>query len=266
MPTAAELHAAFRQFDLDGNGKISAEEFVSVLTRGGGGNPLTMQQAQQLIREFDRNNDGQLDVNEFVELMSSSKAVSMGGAFAKGVGTAFEFLDEHNVWQSITDHYIINQLGQLCGHNTIYEARYRAGPNSYCTTQGPDGTLSQVNTATGVRRLVRLVPFFFEFEEGPRHWLPVTAPEALMALTAVLASSKMMSYKATSAANGYVGSYESSLLNEQGLIQQRSEPDGIEALPSLRCPHLLTCAHARLAACRGSLLARLAACAARRCR
>ena len=32
-------------------------------------------------------------------------------------------------------------------------------------------------------REVRLVPFFFEFEEADRKWLPVTAPDALTALT-----------------------------------------------------------------------------------
>ena len=57
------------------------------------------------------------------------------------------------------------------------------------------------------------------FEEGPRQWKPVSAPEALTALTAVLASSRLKAYRTTNAQGGTFD-YEAILLNEQGLIQQ----------------------------------------------
>ena len=149
-----------------------------------------------------------------------------GGAWAKGVGTAFEFLNEQRQWQLISDREIINKLGQLCAKNNTKEVLYTAGSNTYSTTQGNNGLLSQKNVATGVTRTVRLVPFFFEFEEGPRHWLPVTDPDACMALTAVLASSTAKTYQATSAATAQRHSYEAQLIDDMGLILQRNVQTG----------------------------------------
>jgi len=118
MPTREELVAAFRTFDISGDGLISAQEFTSILMRGDGG--LSYGDAQSLISQFDVNGDGQLDVNEFCAMMGSSSAVStLAGKHAPGIGTAFEFLDEYNNWQLITGADVINQLGKLCAFNTV---------------------------------------------------------------------------------------------------------------------------------------------------
>ena len=157
---------------------------------------------------------------------ASGKPTSNRGAhvWAKGVGTSFEFLNDSNLWQPITDPYVINKLGQLCAHNITTTVTYSslASGQKYRASQDPDGLIAQTNIHTGVVRHIRLVPHFFEFEEGPHDWRPVTDPEALMALTAVLASSLPKTYKYTSKATGYQGEAESTLCDPRGLIEQRN--------------------------------------------
>jgi Ca2+-binding EF-hand superfamily protein len=58
------IREAFALFDLDGNGSISREELREVLTRQGGGAPLSQQDAQEIIEEFDENGDGELQIEE----------------------------------------------------------------------------------------------------------------------------------------------------------------------------------------------------------
>lgn len=119
-------------------------------------------------------------------------------------GSAFEFLDDQQKWQRIGDHYVINKLGELCaGKAEVVE--YRVGANQLRTTLGANGILSQTNVATGMQRPVRLMPFFFEYEEGPRKWLPVTDPPALIALTAVVVSSSSKEYVVTNHQGGTFG-------------------------------------------------------------
>ena len=144
--------------------------------------------------------------------------------WAQGVGTSFEFLDDSQRWQPIVDPYVINKLGELCAHNSTTLVTYKnfANGQSYRAVQDPDGLIAQTNVRTNAERHIRLVPHFFEFEEGPKDWRPVTDPEALMALSAVLASSLPKRYTYTSATTGYRGSAESSLVDARGLIEQRN--------------------------------------------
>jgi len=144
--------------------------------------------------------------------------------WAKGVGTSFEFLNEQSTWQPITDPYVINQLGKLCAYNNTSVVTYNNQQNgqSYRTSQGADGLLLQTNRATNATRSIRLVPFFFEFEEGRYDWKPVSDPQVLMGLTAVLASSLAKRYKYTSATTGYAGEAETTLIDEKGLLLQRN--------------------------------------------
>ena len=45
---------------------------------------------------------------------------------------------------------------------------------SPCVSQAIDGGIEQENLTTGVKRPIRLVPFFFEFEAKAKVWQPVT--------------------------------------------------------------------------------------------
>ena len=63
--TEKELRNAFKKFDRDGSGTISSDEFTAIVTRPGGGKPLTVDQALRLFRRADLNGDGVVDYGEF---------------------------------------------------------------------------------------------------------------------------------------------------------------------------------------------------------
>jgi len=63
----AELREAFRVFDRDGNGFISASELRHVMTNLG--EKLTDEEVDEMIHEADLNGDGMVNYEEFVNLM-----------------------------------------------------------------------------------------------------------------------------------------------------------------------------------------------------
>merc|ERR1712226_284091 len=62
-----EIRAAFRVFDKDGNGFISAAELRHVMTNLG--EKLTDEEVDEMIREADVDGDGQINYEEFVKMM-----------------------------------------------------------------------------------------------------------------------------------------------------------------------------------------------------
>ena len=64
-----ELVEAFRVFDRDGNGFISAAELRSV--KNGLGENLTDEDVDEMIRDADIDGDGQINYEEFVKMMVS---------------------------------------------------------------------------------------------------------------------------------------------------------------------------------------------------
>ena len=54
MPSAADLEKAFKVFDTDNSGTLSASELIKILTRPGGA-ALTMADAEELIQRADVN-------------------------------------------------------------------------------------------------------------------------------------------------------------------------------------------------------------------
>ena len=65
-----KMREAFRAFDKNGNGFISAEELKYVMTNLG--ERLTDEEVNEMLREADINRDGQLDYEEFVTMMTSN--------------------------------------------------------------------------------------------------------------------------------------------------------------------------------------------------
>ncbi|KFP30459.1 Calmodulin, striated muscle [Colius striatus] len=61
------IREAFRVFDKDGNGYISAAELRHVMTKLG--EKLTDEEVDEMIKEADSNNDGQVNYEEFVRMM-----------------------------------------------------------------------------------------------------------------------------------------------------------------------------------------------------
>ena len=65
--TKAKLDAAFKVFDIDGDGVISEEELIRILTRPHS-TAMSREDAKDLIthfKSFDKNGDGVLSVDEF---------------------------------------------------------------------------------------------------------------------------------------------------------------------------------------------------------
>ena len=67
----SDILAAFKLFDKDGDGSISATELLSILTRSGTGNTMTEKDAKAIIKDFDGNGDGVLSLSEFTQALAS---------------------------------------------------------------------------------------------------------------------------------------------------------------------------------------------------
>ena len=191
--------------------------------------------SRKLAEEKERENVS-ANLEQLRTALALSKSMSEWApppTWAKGVGTAFEALELHGapsggtgggVWTPITHPDIIDMLGRLCACNPIEEVEYTVSGRLHKTTMRSDGMLAQVEVASGAVQLLRLVPFFFEFEASRGVWQAFTGPEAITALTAILASSKPRTYKCTT--NLGEQSYETSLMNEQGMMLQRNLQSG----------------------------------------
>jgi len=83
LTSQEKLHAAFRMFDKDGQGTISAEEIKEVLCFGGS-NALTVEAVDAIIKQVDENGDGEIQFEEFVTMMTglenAATTTGAGGA------------------------------------------------------------------------------------------------------------------------------------------------------------------------------------------
>ncbi|XP_062067015.1 calmodulin-like protein 3 [Lepus europaeus] len=64
-----EIRDAFRMFDKDGNGYVSAAELRHVMTRLG--EKLSDEEVDEMIRSADMDGDGQVNYEEFVRMLVS---------------------------------------------------------------------------------------------------------------------------------------------------------------------------------------------------
>ncbi|KAJ1266259.1 hypothetical protein BS78_08G137400 [Paspalum vaginatum] len=83
-----ELREAFKVFDKDQNGFISAAELRHVMISLG--EKLTDEEVQQMIREADLDGDGQVDYHEFVRMMMLSDGHGHGHAAGAPAAAATE--------------------------------------------------------------------------------------------------------------------------------------------------------------------------------
>jgi len=79
LTSQEKLHAAFRMFDKDGSGIISADEIREVLCFGGS-NAMTAEAVDAIIKQVDENGDGEIQFEEFVTMMTGlDEAAAQGG-------------------------------------------------------------------------------------------------------------------------------------------------------------------------------------------
>jgi len=69
-----KLRAAFAKFDLNGDGVLTLPELRTVLTRPGGGQPMSDEQIEKLFKTMDVDGDGKVDLDEFSKALTSGVA------------------------------------------------------------------------------------------------------------------------------------------------------------------------------------------------
>jgi calmodulin len=65
--TEDDMIDAFKVFDKDGNGSISANELKFVLANTG--EKLTQEEIEEMIREIDTDGDGYIDYRQFIRIL-----------------------------------------------------------------------------------------------------------------------------------------------------------------------------------------------------
>ncbi|CAJ1373101.1 unnamed protein product [Effrenium voratum] len=84
---AQQLKLTFKRFDANGDGKLSEEEFMSVLGKlGGGGGGLAPEECKQLFDALDKDDNGKLTVNEFIDYVLSDASQAAKMVLADGFG------------------------------------------------------------------------------------------------------------------------------------------------------------------------------------
>lgn len=63
-----DIRRAFFVFDIDGNGRVGAEEVKAVLDKLG--QSCSLEDCRKMVREIDRNGDGFVDMDDFMVMMT----------------------------------------------------------------------------------------------------------------------------------------------------------------------------------------------------
>eukprot|EP00435_Cladocopium_sp_Y103_P043636 s1035_g12.t1 len=83
---ANQLKLSFKRFDANGDGKLSEEEFVNVLSKLGEGGGLAPEECKQLFQALDKDGNGRLTVNEFIDYVFSDASKAAKMVLADGFG------------------------------------------------------------------------------------------------------------------------------------------------------------------------------------
>lgn len=91
----AVCKAAFRVFDLDGDGKITIEEMRKVLEMNFVQEEFTHEMIEEMVKEVDTNNDGMIDFEEFMKMMrgNQKKKLDINSPFSKAKALLYRKLD-----------------------------------------------------------------------------------------------------------------------------------------------------------------------------
>ena len=69
---ATKIRMAFKVWDFDRSGFLTSDEIVGILTRPGGGAPMTEADAVAFVKKHDQNKDGKLDLDELSEAIAAN--------------------------------------------------------------------------------------------------------------------------------------------------------------------------------------------------
>ena len=108
-----ELIEAFKVFDKDGNGFISAAELRHVMTNLGA--KLTDDDVDEIIRKVDTNGDGQVNYQEFVTMMTS-RQVEISSQNRTPFISTYRMNPDLSILEDISED---NVGGHWCGVNHI---------------------------------------------------------------------------------------------------------------------------------------------------
>ncbi|KAK4487324.1 hypothetical protein RD792_006066 [Penstemon davidsonii] len=110
LPKPEELKQVFDKFDSNKDGKISPEEYKSILKALGKGNFLT-KEVQKIFEIADLDGDGFIDFHEFVEVQKKG-----GGVKTADLHRAFQAFDIDNDGKITVDevYELLRKLGERC--------------------------------------------------------------------------------------------------------------------------------------------------------
>ncbi|OWM64389.1 probable calcium-binding protein CML23 [Punica granatum] len=106
-----EVIQVFKQYDKNGDGRISCEELRDVLSALAP-SPASLEEAKRAMSEIDKDGNGYIDLDEFTDLILGGS----GSDTSKELKDAFDLydLDQNGLISARELHEVMKKLGQKC--------------------------------------------------------------------------------------------------------------------------------------------------------
>ena len=123
-----EARKVFSVFDADGDGSLSTAELKEILTRPGGGQPMTMEEVESIIAIFDVDGDGELQLEEFAVMWAGTQLQAAPPAEASAAPVpAAASTSEEGVKPDLTRSKSSAKLFGMSFHQKVCDARDAVG-------------------------------------------------------------------------------------------------------------------------------------------
>eukprot|EP01083_Nonionella_stella_P221677 791733_1 len=117
-----EFRDAFRLFDKDGDGTISADEIHGVFCSLGFGKKYSKKDVKKMIKAIDENGDGQIDLDEFIQLLNTKRKGKYANmTYEQELKQAFQIFDSDRNGEIDADELatIMKALGEKLSKQDI---------------------------------------------------------------------------------------------------------------------------------------------------